>query len=38
MPSFQPLVNEYRGNIHDLTHMGYVCVVDEDSNVIGHAA
>lgn len=35
MPSFQPLVNEYRGNILDLVHMGYVCVVDEDSNVIG---
>ncbi len=35
MPSFQPLVNEYRGNILDLVHMGYICVVDEDSNVIG---
>lgn len=36
MPSFQPLVNEYRGNIHDLTHMGYVCIVDENSNVLWH--
>ena len=36
MPSYQSLINEYRGNIHDLTHMGYVCVVDEDSKVIGH--
>lgn len=36
MPSFKPLVNEYRGNILDLVHMGYICVVDEDSNVLWH--
>jgi len=36
MPSFRPLVNEYRGNILDLVHMGYVCIVDEDSNVLWH--
>ena len=36
MPSFKPLVNEYRGNILDLVHMGYICVVDEDSRVIWH--
>ena len=36
MPSFKPLVNEYRGNILDLVHMGYICVVDEDSKVLWH--
>ena len=36
MPSFKPLVNEYRGNILDLVHMGYICVVDEDSRVLWH--
>lgn len=34
MPSFEPLVNEYRGDLLDLVHMGYVCVVDENSKVI----
>ena len=37
MPSFEPLVNEYRGDILDLVHMGYICIVDENSRVIWHA-
>ena len=37
MPSFEPLVNEYRGEILDLVHMGYICIVDENSRVIWHA-
>jgi len=36
MPSFKPLINEYRGNILDLVHMGYICVVGEDSRVLWH--
>ena len=36
MQSFVPLVCEYRGDLLDLTHMGYVCVVDEHSNVVLH--
>ena len=31
MPLFVPLLREYRGDLLDLTHMGYVCVVDADS-------
>lgn len=34
---FCPLLREYRGDLLDLTHMGYVCVVDADSNVLCHA-
>ncbi len=34
MPSYKPLINEYRGGLFDLVHMGYVCVVDKDSNVL----
>ncbi len=37
MPSFVPLLREYRGDLLDLTHMGYVCVVDADSNVLCYA-
>lgn len=36
MPSFEPLVYEYRGSLLDLVHMGYICVVDENSNVLWH--
>lgn len=36
MPSFQPLVYEYRGGLLDLTHFGYICIVDENSNVLYH--
>ena len=31
---FVPLVKEYRGELCDLTHFGYVCVVDENNNVV----
>lgn len=31
------LTEEYRGNVLDLIHEGYICVVDEHSNVIRHA-
>ena len=34
---FEALVNEYRGNLLDLVHFGYVCVVDENSKVIYRA-
>ncbi len=34
MPSYKPLVCEYRGELIDLTHQGYICIVDENSNVI----
>ncbi|MGI6238994.1 MAG: asparaginase [Christensenellales bacterium] len=36
MPSYQPLVYEYRGELLDLVHMGYIAVVDEHSNVLYH--
>ena len=32
-----PLVYEYRGELLDLIHYGYICIVDENSNVIYHA-
>ena len=32
--AFAPLVKEYRGNTLDLTHFGYLTIVDENSNVI----
>ena len=31
------LTEEYRGDLLDLTHEGYVCVVDEAGRVIYHA-
>ncbi len=31
------LTEEYRGNLMDLVHWGYICVVDENSNVIKSA-
>ena len=31
---FAPLVVEYRGDILDLTHFGYLCIVDEHSRVL----
>ncbi len=34
MYSFVPLVREYRGALCDLTHFGYVCIVNEDGEVI----
>lgn len=34
MASYEPLVYEYRGELLDLTHMGYLCIVDEHSNVL----
>ncbi len=34
MPSYQPLVVEYRGELIDLTHNGYAVIVDENSNVV----
>lgn len=34
MASYEPLVYEYRGDLLDLTHMGYFCMVDERSRVI----
>lgn len=37
MPDFRPLAYEYRGKILDLTHMGYICAVDENSNLLWHA-
>lgn len=37
MPQAVALVNEYRGEVLDLIHYGYICVVDENSNVIYHA-
>lgn len=38
MPSYEPLTREYRGNLAepDLTHFGYISVVDEHSNVLYH--
>lgn len=32
--SFAPLVREYRGNTLDLTHFGYLVIVDENSKVL----
>ncbi len=32
--AFAPLVMEYRGNLPDLTHFGYLTIVDENSKVI----
>lgn len=37
MPSYYPLAQEVRAGITDLTHHGYVCVVDERSKVLYHA-
>ena len=37
MYPFVPLVQEYRGNLCDLTHFGYICIVDENSNVLFQA-
>lgn len=37
MYPFVPLVQEYRGDLCDLTHFGYICVVDENSNVLFQA-
>ena len=37
MSGFVPLVKEYRGDLLDLTHFGYVTVVDERGKVIYHA-
>ena len=37
MGAYATLVNEYRGELLDLVHFGYVCIVDENSNVIYHA-
>lgn len=34
MASYGPLVYEYRGELLDLTHMGYFCMVDEHSRVL----
>lgn len=34
MPSYKPLVVEYRGELIDLTHNGYAVIVDEHSNVV----
>ncbi|MDD4772879.1 MAG: asparaginase [Eubacteriales bacterium] len=35
--SYVPLVIEYRGSLAENVHVGYVCVVDENSRVIGSA-
>lgn len=35
MPTYQPIVHEYRGGLLDLVRMGYICVVDEHSKVLG---
>lgn len=32
--AFAPLVEEYRGETLDLTHLGYLVIVDENSNVL----
>lgn len=37
MYAFVPLIHEYRGEVHDLTHFGYICAVDENANVLFHA-
>ncbi|MCL1795814.1 MAG: asparaginase, partial [Clostridia bacterium] len=37
MAEYAQLVKEYRGDLLDLTHHGYVVVVDEHSKVIYHA-
>lgn len=34
MYTFVPLVKEYRGGLCDLTHFGYLCVVDEKGEVV----
>lgn len=34
MPSFDVLTREYRGDTPDLTHYGYLCVVDERGKVL----
>ncbi len=36
MPSHQPLFYERRNETIDNIHMGYVCIVDENSNLIYH--
>lgn len=36
MTSYEPLTIEYRGNLPDNIHTGYICVVDENSRVICH--
>ena len=37
MAGYVPLAKEYRGDLLDLTHYGYLTIVDEHSNVIFHA-
>ncbi len=37
MAQYVPLVKEYRGDLLDLTHYGYLVVVDEHSNVVYQA-
>ena len=34
MASCEPLVYEYRADLLDLIHMGYICVVDEQGKVL----
>lgn len=34
MPSYQPLIVEYRGELIDLTHSGYAVIVDEGGRVV----
>ncbi len=36
MPTHEPLIYEYRGQILDNVHQGYVSIVDESSNVLFH--
>ena len=37
MDNFVTLTEEYRGNLLDLIHSGYICIVNEDGKVIGSA-
>jgi len=36
MPTHEPLILEYRNEVVDNVHMGYVCIVDENSKVLFH--
>lgn len=36
MLPYAPLVYEYRGDTPDLIHYGYLCIVDEHSNILFH--
>jgi len=36
MPTHEPLILEYRNEVIDNVHMGYVCIVNENSKVLFH--